>query len=119
MAFSRGVKSEQNETDGVHITEIHNGDYIKVREVDFSRQPREFKASLSSGMRGGTMEVRLDSISGEKIAEVKIGNTGGWYSWKTCKAEIKQGVSGTRDLFFVFTGEKGVKLMNFNWWEMK
>ena len=119
MAFSRGVKSEQNETDGVHITEIHNGDYIKVREVDFSRQPREFKASLSSGMRGGTMEVRLDSISGEKIAEVKIGNTGGWYSWKICKAEIKQGVSGTHDLFFVFTGEKGVKLMNFNWWEMK
>ena len=65
MAFSRGVKSEQNAKDGIYITEIHNGDYIKVREVDFSKQPRFFSASVASGMRGGVMELHLDSIKGE------------------------------------------------------
>ena len=115
MAFSRGVKSEQNVDDGVFITETHNGDYIKVREVDFNKQPRFFKASVASGMRGGVMEVRLDSIKGEKIAEVKIGNTGGWTNWTTVVANVEKTVSGTRDLYFVFVGDKGVKLMNFNW----
>ena len=118
MAFSRGVKSEQNAKDGVYITEIHNGDYIKVREVDFSKQPRLFSASVSSGIRGGVMEVHLDSIKGEKIAEIKIGNTGGWENWTSVNTEIEKTVSGIRDLYFVFKGEKGVKLMNFNWWQM-
>ena len=118
MAFSRGVKSEQNVDDGVFITETHNGDYIKVREVDFNKQPRFFKASVASGMRGGVMEVRLDSIKGEKIAEVKIGNTGGWTNWTTVVANVEKTVSGTRDLYFVFVGDKGVKLMNFNWWQL-
>ena len=117
MAFSRGVKSEQNVDDGVFITETHNGDYIKVREVDFNKQPRFFKASVASGMRGGVMEVRLDSIKGEKIAEVKIGNTGGWTNGTTVVANVEKTVSGTRDLYFVFVGDKGVKLMNFNWWQ--
>ena len=117
MAFSRGVKSEQNVDDGVFITETHNGDYIKVREVDFNKQPRFFKASVASGMRGGVMEVRLDSIKGEKIAEVKIGNTGGWTNWTTVVANVEKTVSDTRDLYFVFVGDKGVKLMNFNWWQ--
>ena len=117
MAFSRGVKSEQNVDDGVFITETHNGDYIKVREVDFNKQPRFFKASVASGMRGGVMEVRLDSIKGEKIAEVKIGNTGGWTNWTTVVANVEKTVNGTRDLYFVFVGDKGVKLMNFNWWQ--
>ena len=117
MAFSRGVKSEQDMDNGVYITEIHNGDYIKVREVDFSKQPSFFKASVSSGMRGGVMEVRLDSIKGDKIAEVRIGNTGGWTNWTTLQTCIEKSVSGTRDLYFVFTGEKGVKLMNFDWWQ--
>ena len=119
MAFSRGVKSEQNTKDGVYITEIHDGDYIKVREVDFSRQPRQFKASLASGIRGGTMEVRLDSIAGEKIAEVKIGNTDGWTNWTTCTSNIASPVKGTHDLYFVFRGEKGVKLLSFDWWGME
>ena len=117
MAFSRGVKSEQNAADGVYITEIHNDDYIKVCEVDFNKQPRFFSASLASGMRGGVMEIHLDSIKGEKIAEIKIGNTGGWENWTSVKTEIEKTVSGTRDLYFVFKGEKGVKLMNFNWWQ--
>ena len=64
------------------------------------------------------MEVHLDSIKGEKIAEIKIGNTGGWENWTSVNTEIEKTVSGIRDLYFVFKGEKGVKLMNFNWWQM-
>lgn len=118
IAFSRGVKSEQNARDGVYITETHDGDYIKVREVDLGRGPRFFAASVASGMRGGVMEVRLDSIGGEKIAEIRTGNTGGWEHWTTVKTEVEHTVGGTHDLYFTFKGEKGVRLMNFDWWQM-
>ncbi|MDD6028910.1 MAG: family 43 glycosylhydrolase [Bacteroidales bacterium] len=117
MAFSHGVKTEQNTHDGVYVTEIHNGDYIKVREVDFSREPRLFKASVSSGMRGGAIEVRLDSIKGKKIAEIRTRNTGGWNNWTSIKSDVEKGVGGIHDVYFVFVGEKGVKLMNLNWWQ--
>lgn len=119
MAFSHGVKTEQNVNNGVYVTETNNGDYIKVREVDFSRKPKSFAASVASNIRGGVMEVRLDSIGGEKIAEIKIGNTGGWDKWNTVKTNIEKPVSGIRDLFFVFRGEKGVRLMSFNWWKFE
>jgi cystathionine beta-lyase len=35
IAFSEGVKSEWNAKTGVYVSGIHDGDYIKVREVDF------------------------------------------------------------------------------------
>ena len=36
MAFSRGLKTEQNDEVGVYVADIHNGDYIKLQNVDFS-----------------------------------------------------------------------------------
>ena len=35
MAFSKGVKTEQNDEIGVYVTDIHNGDYIKLQNVQF------------------------------------------------------------------------------------
>ena len=70
IAFSEGVKSEPNAKTGVYISEIHNGDYIKVREVDFGKKgPKSFRITAASALRGGTIEVRTDSIAGNKIAE--------------------------------------------------
>lgn len=122
IAFSEGVKTEQNKRTGVYVSDIHNGDYIKVREVDFSvngtNKPMCFKASLASALRGGTLEVHLDSIGGKQIATLAVGTTGGWENWQTYSADITGKVSGIHDVYFVFKGRKGVKLFNFDWWEI-
>lgn len=118
IAFSEGLKSEPNGEDGVYISEIHDGDYIKVREVDFGAQsPRYFMASVSSALRGGTLEIHLDSIRGEQIASVKVPHTGGWERWMTVNADLQKDATGVRDVYFVFKGRKGCKLFNFDWWE--
>ena len=118
IAFSEGVKSEPNGTDGVYISEIHNGDYIKVREIDFGKKgASQFKASVASALRGGYMEVRLDSVQGEVIANVAITNTKGWESWKTYTADINKKVTGKHDVYFTFKGRKVCKLLNFYWWK--
>ena len=117
IAFSEGVKSEPNVKTGIYISEIHNGDYIKVREVDFGKKsPKWFTATVASALRGGTLEVRTDSISGPLIAELTIPSTGGWECWKTLQTDIVKPVTGIKDIYFVFKGRKGCKLFNFDWY---
>ncbi len=132
MAFSRGVKSEQNDEVGVYIADIHNGDYIKLQNVDFARKtPRTFTARVASGLRGGQIEIRVDSIHGELLGRLQVPATGGWEKWQTITTDLlppthssitlqqPSAFTGTHDLYLVFTGRKGPKLFNFDWWEMK
>ena len=120
MAFSKGVKTEQNEQVGVYVTDIHNGDYIKLQSVKFCiKTPRTFTASVASGLRGGAIELRLDSVGGQLVAKLDVPGTGGWENWQTLTCDFMERVSGVHDLYFVFTGRKGPKLFNFDWWEIR
>ena len=135
MAFSKGVKTEQNDEVGVYVTDIHNGDYIKLQNVAFdNKYPRVFKARVASGLRGGQIEIRLDSVGGRCLGTVDVPGTGGWEKWQTVTLDLdystlkdldapQRTLSGialpeTADLYFVFKGRKGPKLFNFDWWEM-
>lgn len=118
IAWSVGVKAENNAKTGVFVSDIQNGDYIKVREVEFgTRQPSAFTVSAASALQGGHIEVHLDSLKGQKIATAEIPYTGGWEEWQTVRTTIKETVSGRHDIFFAFTGNKGAKLFNFDWWK--
>ena len=120
MAFSKGVKTEENSEVGVYVTDIHNGDYIKLQNVAFGHQlPRTFTARVASGLRGGQIEVRIDSIHGQLLGRMDVPGTGGWEQWQTLTLDLTSKTSGTHDLYFVFTGRKGPKLFNFDWWEMR
>jgi len=136
MAFSKGIKTEQNDEVGVYVTDIHNGDYIKLQNVAFdNKYPRVFKARVASGLRGGQIEIRLDSVRGRCLGKVNVPGTGGWEKWQTITLDLDYStlkdidaptrtLSGialpeTADLYFVFTGRKGPKLFNFDWWEMR
>ena len=120
MAFSKGVKTEQNDEVGVYVSDIHNGDYIKLQNVCFcNKLPRTFTARVASGLRGGQIEVRLDSIKGKLACRLEVPATGGWEKWQTLTADFTEIVKGRHDLYLVFKGRKGPKLFNFDWWEMR
>ena len=120
MAFSKGIKTEQNDEIGVYVTDIHNGDYIKLQNVCFcNKLPRTFTTRVASGLRGGQIEVRIDSIQGQVVCRLEVPATGGWENWQTMTADFTEKVTGHHDLYFVFTGRKGPKLFNFDWWEIR
>lgn len=120
IAYSSGVTTEPNARTGVYVADIHNGDWIKVRNVDFGPDgPSRFKASVASALRGGAIEVRMDSVAGPLVARINVPGTGGWENWKTLEAKALMEVPGVHDIYFVFTGRKGPKLFNFDWWEFK
>ena len=124
MAFSKGVKTEQNDEVGVYVTDIHNGDYIKLQNVHLCyKTPRTFTARVASGLRGGQIEIRLDSLGGKLLGTLNVPGTGGWEQWQTITTDLAALDSypsrlHTRDLYLVFKGRKGPKLFNFDWWEM-
>ncbi len=120
MAFSKGVKTEQGDEVGVYVTDIHNGDYIKLQNVDFGKlPPRTFTARVASGLRGGRIEVRIDSLGGKLLGTLNVPGTGGWEKWQTLTMDLTAITSGVHDLYFAFKGRKGPKLFNFDWWELR
>ncbi|MDH7460023.1 glycoside hydrolase family 43 protein [Chitinophagaceae bacterium 26-R-25] len=122
IAWAEKCKTDQNK-DGVFVTGIRNGSYIKVRSVDFGVvSPTTFSANIAAGLDGGILEVHVDSLAGTKLVEIKVPRTGGWQSWKTFTETIATPVTGTHDVYFVFKGQNltaGRELFNFDYWIFK
>ncbi|WP_425487973.1 carbohydrate-binding protein [Microbacter margulisiae] len=117
IAWEVGVKTSSNKNTGVYVTNIHNGDYIKVRSVDFAKGAKSFDASVASASDGGNIEIYLDSLSGTFLGVCPVKNNNGWQNWtiQSCKVKKEKGI---HDLYFVFKGGQG-SLFNFNWWKFK
>lgn len=123
MAFSEGIRTEWNtKQQKVWVSDIHNGDWLKLREVDFAqpttRNRKAITFTAASALQGGIVEVHLDSIKGEKIATVEITPTGGWEEWQEFTAPINV-PADKHDMFFVFKGLKGCKLYNLEKWRIE
>ncbi|MFF3417524.1 beta-1,3-glucanase family protein [Streptomyces sp. NPDC002698] len=103
---------------GSDVGYIANGDWLKFSSVDFgSASPNQFKARLASGAAAGVsgaVQVRLDSTSGTKIAEINFANNGGWQNWQTVPANIVASATGVHDVYLVFSGS-GSDFTNINW----
>ncbi len=119
IARSSGVKIEPSSAGGQNVRDIHDGDHIQVRNVDFGATgARAFMASLSSTAKtdaatGAKIEIRLGKLDGQLIGTLPVAGTGG--EWKPQRARIS-GTSGVHDLFFVFRGAAGEELFKFDYW---
>lgn len=115
MAWSQGVKTEASSEGGMDLTSLENGDYIKLKSVDFAEGASSFDARVASATSGGNIEIRLDKIDGTLVGTCAVPGTGGWQTWSTKSCQVT-GAKGVHDLFLKFTGGSG-QLFNFNWWK--
>jgi hypothetical protein len=115
IAWEEGIETARDEKTGIYVTDISNGDYIKVRNVDFGKGTGKFEASVASASEGGAIEIHLDSPSGNLIGTCVVKSSGGMNSWMLQSCKIQK-VSGVHDVFFVFRGEKE-NLFNYDWWK--
>lgn len=120
MAWSKGLDTKQHAKTGVYVTDVHNGDYILLENVDFgSKQPKQLTFRAASGLRGGRIEMKLDSIEAAPVAVIDVPATGGWEEWRTFTAPITGQATGTHRIIFNFTGRKGPELFNLDYWFVK
>ncbi len=115
ICWESGIETEKCSEGGMDVGNIENGDYIKVKGVDFGSGATSFDARVASATNGGNIELRLDSPTGTLIGTCAVEGTGGWQTWadKSCKIT---GATGIHDLYLKFTGGSGY-LLNVNWWK--
>lgn len=115
IAFSSGLKTEVCSEGGMDVTQISNGDYIKVKNVDFGSGATSIDVRVASATSGGNIELHLDSQTGTLLGTCAIAGTGGAQTWMTKTCTVT-GATAVHDLFLKFTGGSGT-LFNFNWWQ--
>lgn len=117
IAWEEGIETAKDEKIGVYVTDISNGDNIKVRSVDFGYGAKKFEASVASASSGGKIEIRIDGKDGNLIGTLEVNGTGGDQIWKTVSCKVKK-IKGVHDVYSVFKGGEG-NLFNFDWWKFK
>jgi hypothetical protein len=118
IAWESGVETAKNSAAGVYVTDISNGDYIKVCNVDFTvTGAARFIASVAGATDGGAIELRLDDPSGALIGTLKVKPTGDLNKWETQSCDVSS-AKGVHDLVLKFTGSDGMQL-NFDWWKFE
>jgi arabinoxylan arabinofuranohydrolase len=117
MAWEKGLKTEKDSLKGMYVTAINNGDYVKIRGVQFNKTAKSFEVSVAAASAGGTFEIHADSLEGKLLGSCGISSTGGWNKWRTQSCKV-QPVKGIHDIYFVFKGAEG-QLFNIDWWRFK
>ena len=112
---SQGVKC-QGDYNGCYVTDIHRGDYIKVRGVDFGDAGAIRFTARVRAEKTCTLIVRIDSKSGTEsvVGRLTVEPTNGEWQEQTC--ELTETVTGLRDLYFTFNGSSDSKL-DFDSWQ--
>jgi Beta-galactosidase/beta-glucuronidase len=110
-----GIQTESCTEGGQDVGFIENGDYTVYNNVDFGNGAESFQARVSSAVSGGSIEIRLDSITGAVIGTCPVTGTGDWQTYTDAKCSVSE-VSGKHDLYLKFTGESGY-LFNLNWFK--
>lgn len=111
-----GIETEPCSAGGMNVTDLQGGDWIQVRGVDFaSGGAQDFRASVASASNGGSIELRLDSLSGTLIGTCTVPGTGGTQTWADTSCSVS-GATGVHDLYLVFSGDSS-PLFNIDHWQ--
>lgn len=107
-----GIETDTCNEGGMAVTQISDGDWVKVRGVDFGTVgAKSFSARVASTANNAAIELRLGSESGTLIGTCQVPSTGGAQSWQTVSCDVT-GATGVKDLVLKFKGA-----FNFNYWQ--
>ncbi len=120
IAWTGGVETKPSSEGGMAVTNIEDGDFIKVANVNFGLVgAATFSASVASNTqararKSGVIELRLDNKDGPLIGALPVPYTAG--CWKKVTTSVN-GATGSHDLFFVFKGEPLNGIFDFDYWQ--
>ena len=110
-AKTGAIKTEACSEGGSNLCSIHNGDVVVYKSYDFDSGVAAFKARVAS-IRRGSIEIRLDSLTGPLQGNCSFEDTGGWQNWREVSCQVDNSQAGVRDVFIVFRGDTSNALVN-------
>ncbi len=112
MSSSWGVRFDRLSGADHYVTSVHNGDWIKVREVDFGDgEPTHIALKMLNFKHQGRVEFYLDELGGRPVATVEV--DGGDMMRM---APVRSGVDGKHDVYLLFRGGDE-ELFDVDWWK--
>lgn len=113
MAWSWGVKTDRQAGFDHYVTQIHNGDWIKVREVDFGQDgPSEIEIQTLKFHTPAVVEFYIDSLGGDPFASFDVRASG------AMKTSLARPVTGRHDVYILFRGDDE-QFFDFDWWKVR
>ncbi len=98
---------------GCLVDSIDNEDWIRYTGFNFNKEFKKFKARVSSGTKGGSIEIHVDSLKGTLIGTCSVPYSNIEESWSDVECSIKN-ISGIRDIYLKFIGTSS-NLFSLNW----
>lgn len=118
IAWGYGLKTDKLGHRNMCVTDIDDGEYIKVARVDFGDNgPGCLVMNVASVKNDGSIDVYVDGIDGTKIGTLKVSSTGSLDKYVDMSCGLKE-VKGVHDVYFVFHGDKN-DLFNLDYWRFE
>lgn len=114
-AYVTSTETCKDTDGGENIGSTNDGSWLKYSNINLS-EIHSVNARLASIYSGATIDVHLDSETGEKIGSLEIPNTGNWQKWETVTAPLDS-VVGFYDVYLVFNSSEKYA-GNINWLEL-
>ena len=115
MASCYGLKTDRRAGSDHYITNVDNGDWLCVRDVDFGDSaPAAIEVAMAALHDGGTVEFRLDRQDGPLLGSVSTDGSSLTYS---CPVQNADKAAGVHDVYLVFRGGDG-RLFDVDYWKM-
>jgi hypothetical protein len=113
MSQSWGVKLDRLAGTKHYVTSIHNGDWTKLRNVDFgSESPKEITAEVLNVKNPGVIEFYADALGGKPFARIEVDGSKSVLTYPIAKAP-----TGKHDVYILFRGGDE-QLFDFDWWKL-
>ena len=112
MADASGLKNDSRAGTDHYVTSINDGDWLKVREVDFGNEaPVLASVQIAAFRNSASIEFYVDTMSGKPLCTIDItGNEG------VQQARIATKVTGIHDIYIKFVGGEN-EFFDFDWWK--
>lgn len=116
-----GVVADMPESTGrrnMYVYDINDGEYIKLRGVDFGNKGARSFAVVASTTGRCALTLRLDSKNGPIVGSMEIEPTGGMEVYRTFRTKVKN-AKGVHDLFICFSKVSGDTRLDYWKFERK
>ena len=114
---ARGIKVDRNPGKDHFVTSIHDGDWIRVRSVDFKDCGQKAVVVVVGEQKGkGTIEFYTDNMEGEPFCKVPVNRDNAGFPTAAFTYLIDTDVQGVHDVYIVFRCETP-EPFTFDWWQ--
>jgi len=112
------VESTSDTGGGKNVGWLSDGDWLRYDDVDLGAKGdavTSVRFAAAYKQRPGTVEVRIDSLTGELLATVPVSYTGGNQAWRTATAAAHPSLGGKHMVFLMIRSNQPNDFVNLNW----